>query len=152
MNNNKIFNTLFNGGNITLPYLIEIKNSSQTIRLVNSNKPVQYGGKTYGVSSFEYTEPDINGNGGSLSLTSIDNEVFELIESTQVYDNNYSLSVIGVLIAGEEIQALRNMVHFHGSISMSENMTIEFTLEGDDRKEMQFPPYKFDTDNNPANA
>lgn len=148
MTSNEVFNKLFNGGKFTLPYLIKFTEGSKVVRLVNDNQDVTFNGEKYSASTFEYTPPDNYGEGGSLEVTAIDNDLFEFIENA----TNYTLDVVGVIAENGEVQRLRQYQHFYGSVSCSENMQLSFSLGRDDRLDMQFCPYKFDTDNNRANA
>jgi len=149
MTNAEIFNKLFNGGKFALPYLIKFSHSvAGDIYLVNNNEAIEYEGNTYAVSSFNYTPPNNIGEGASLSITSIDNTIIEWAEKA---DSTLSISVVGV-IAGDSVQAIHNYKHFFGSISYDDNMSLEFTLGSDDRLNMSFTPYVYDTDNNRGNA
>jgi hypothetical protein len=150
MTDAQIFNALFSGGNFSLPYLIELSHETAgTFYLIDDKTDKTYNGHTYKASSFTYTAPGKDGNGGTLSIDAKDNELIEWVENA---DENYTLSVVGALIEDGSIQPLRQYRHFHGSISYSDNMEIEFTLQGDDRLDMTFNPYMYDTDSNPGNA
>lgn len=152
MTDNQIFHKLFTGGSYALPYLIEfsLNDGSNTVyRFVNNNQNIVHGGKTYTASTFEYTRPGIDGKGGSLSISAADNNLIEFVESA---DSRWSLSVVGVMAEGGTIQPLNQFVHFFGTVSYSDNMELNFELGSDDRLEMTFPPYMFDTDNNLGNA
>lgn len=148
MTNEEIFNKLFGGGVFTLPYLIKFSDGENTVCLINDNQDLTYKTDVYKKSTFDYTPPDNTGEGGSLTVTAIDNNLFEFIENS----TKYTLDVVGVLSEDGEVQRLRQYQHFFGSVSCSENMELEFTLGQDDRLDMMFCPYKFDTDNNRANA
>lgn len=146
----EVFHALFNGGNYSLPYLIKLHHTTAgDLFLINNNESVTYGGNTYAVSNFTYTPPSNKGEGGSLSLSAIDNNLIEWVENA---DENYTLEVVGVLINGSTVQKIRGFKHFHGSISYSSDMKVEFSLEGDDRLSMTFNPYVYDTDNNRGNT
>lgn len=150
MTENEIFHALFNGGNITLPYLIKLHHATAgDLFLINNNEAVDYEGNTYAVSNFEYNPPSIKGEGGSLTISAIDNTLIEWVENA---DENYTLEVIGLLISGGTVQKIRGYRHFHGSVSYGSDMSIEFTLEGDDRQNMTFNVYVYDTDNNRGNT
>lgn len=152
MTDNEIFYKLFNGGNHSLPYLIEFKlnDAEGTVyRFVNNNQNIVYEGKTFIASTFEYSRPNIDGSGGSLTISGADNNLIEFIEQA---DHRWSLSVVGVIAEAGNIQPINQFVHFFGTVSYSDNMELEFELGSDDRLDMTFPPYMFDTDNNLGNA
>lgn len=150
MTDAEIFNKLFCGGNFSLPYLLKFTNGDTTIRLINDNKSCTFNGEEYAISSFEYTPPDNNGFGGSLSIKADDdNNLFEFVENTST---SYTLEVVGLLRQDNTVQQLNIYKHFFGSVSMGEDKTVEFELGNDDRLDLQFIPYTFDTDNNRANA
>lgn len=151
MTDAQIFERLFNGGNYSLPYLIKFEHSDAgTIRLVNNNEDVTFNNEVYKASTFDYTPPSSDGTGGSLKISSLpgENELFEFVENA---DDNYSLLVVGLLVENTP-QAIRVYKHFHGVANVDEKGNIEFSLDSDDRLEMTFPPYVFDTDNNRGNA
>jgi len=152
MTDEALFNALFSGGKFALPYLIKLSLSSSDtnpICLVNNNEDVTYDGVTYTAASFTYSRPDAYGSGGSLSISGVDNSLIEFVEDA---GEDYSLEVIGVLKSPTDIAPIHIYKHMHGSVTYDENQKIEFTLSGDDRLEIQFIPYKFDTDNNRAGA
>lgn len=150
MTDAEIFNQLFSGGKITLPYLLKFTHETAgTICLINNNESISYNGEVYNVSTFEYTKPNIKGADGSLRITSIDNGLFEFVENA---DHHYKLEVIGLLITDTQIQPMGKYIHFYGSVSMGDDCTIEFQLGKDDRMNMIFTPYTYDTENNPGNA
>lgn len=150
MSTAELFNKLFNGGNFGLHYLIKFIHGDTVIRLINDNKSVEFGGETYSISSFDYNPPDNTGNGGTLSITADDdNELMEFVENA---DASYVLEVVGVLTENNTVEELHIYRHMFGSVSCSENKTLEFELGSDDRLDLQFCPYTFDTDNNRANA
>ena len=145
-----LFYALFSGGRHSMHYLIQFSHQNLgTIRLVNNNEDVAYDGKTFARSSFEYTEPDKKGAGGALRITAIGNELIPFIENA---DDKYRLDVVGVLVEDGEVQPIESYAHFHGSASYSDDMVVEFQLEGDDRLDMTFTPYMYDTDSNRGNA
>lgn len=151
MTDAQIFEKLFNGGNYALPYLIKFEHETAgTIRLVNNNEDIEYNGEVYDASTFDYTPPGNDGTGGSLKISSLpgENELFEFIENA---DYKYKLTVTALLVEGVA-QPIRAYSHFYGSVTIDEKGEIEFTLESDDRLNMTFPPYTFDTDNNRGNA
>lgn len=150
MNNNELFNLFSNGGTFTRPLLIKFSHVDLgEIYLTNNNEPIVYDEKTYEVSTFTYERPDNQGIGGTLSITSTDNQLFEFVEQA---DSRYRLDVVGCVLQDGTVQALKQYVHFFGSVEVDDNGNIEFSLGGDDRLDMTFTPYKYDTDNNRGNA
>lgn len=147
----QIFEKLYNGGNYSLPYLIKFEHETAgVIRLVNNNVSIEFEGEIYEASTFDYTPPNNDGTGASLKINSNpgENDLFEFIENS---DDKYILSVVG-LIVDNEAQPIRAYKHFHGVANIDEKGAIEFELEDDDRLNMTFPPYVYDTDNNRGNA
>lgn len=149
MTEREIWHLLFGGGKYSEHYLIHLHHDTAgDIYVVNNNESITFDEQTYAVSSFNYSRPDANGNGGSLSITCVDNDVINFIENA---DDKLTLEVVGVLV-NNDVQRVRGYRHFHGSVSYANNYQAEFTLQGDDRLEMTFTPYVYDTDNNPGNA
>ena len=66
-------------------------------------------------------------------------------------DDKYSLEVIGIL-NGSEVTELRSYKHFYGSVSMSENNELSFSLESNGKLGMTFNIVKYDTDTNRGNS
>lgn len=152
MTDNEIFNYLYGGGTYSLPFLLKFSHDSAgKILLVNNNEDVTYNDETYSAADFEYTPPSNTGSGGSLSIYSQpnENELFEFIENA---DYKYRLDVVGVLENDGSVTPLKQYTHFFGSVSVDAKGKITFQLSGDDRLDMSFPPYTFDTDNNRGNA
>lgn len=152
MTESKIFERLFNGGRYALPYLIKIEHETVgTLRFTNDNVDIEFNGETYNASTFDYNPPNLDGTGATLNINSNpgDNTLFEFIENA---DQNYKITVIGVMVENGEVQPISNYTHFHGVASVNEKGAIEFNLDDDDRLDMTFPPYVFDTDNNRGNA
>lgn len=150
MTNLEIFEKLFNGGNYSLPYLIKFTHpEAGVIRLTNNTESIVFEGETYEVSTFTYTEPDLNGDGASLSITGIDNDLIDFFDKA---DFQYRLHVVGCIAENNEVQKIKGITHFYGSISYNETQQIEFTLGKDDRLDMTFNPYMYDTDSNRGNA
>ena len=140
----EIFNLLFNGGNYSKQYLIKLTHpTAGTLRFVNNNQPVAYP------ANYEYTPPGSQGEGASLSIGIADN--YQIVEWVENADDRYTLEVIGELNNGA-VQPIRAYKHFYGSISMSDDGKLSFSLESDGRLEMVFTVYKYDTDLNRGNA
>lgn len=146
----EIFNLLFNGGNYSKQYLIKLTHpTAGTLRFVNNNQPVAYEGVTYSHANYEYTPPGSQGEGASLSIGIADN--YQIVEWVENADDRYTLEVIGELNNGA-VQPIRAYKHFYGSISMSDDGKLSFSLESDGRLDMVFTVYKYDTDLNRGNA
>lgn len=145
----QIFNLFFGGGNFSKKWLIELSQTGlQTIYLVNNNENVSFGGHNYNVASFEYTQPNNKGEGGTLDIFSADNDVFEFVENA---DDSYNLRVVGVIAADGSIEQVQLFNHFYGTVS-SDGHSLTFNLGHDDRLGMVFTVYKYDTDNNRGNT
>lgn len=149
MTSEHIFKALFEGGNNSLPYLLEFRHGVKVLRYVNNNQDISFGGNLFKSTSFKYIEPKKSGDGGSLTISGVDTDLIEFVENA---DSSWNLSVVGVLAESGEVQQISQFKHFFGSVSYSENEEIDFELGGDDRTDMTFPPYTFDTENNPGNA
>ena len=144
-----IFNTIAKSGNYSLPYLITLKHDSfGTIRLVNNNAPVELDGDVYEAGAFEYTEPKIVGGvyeNAVLEITLLDNTVIDFLETT---DQLMQVEVVGVLAQNGTVQKIKQFKHQYGSAKWSGAMKLSFSFSGDERLNMQFPPFIFDSDNN----
>lgn len=151
MTDSQIFEKLFNGGNFALPYLIKFSHPTlESVLLVNNNENIVFNGEEFKASTFDYSPPSPDGTGATLNISSLpgENDLFEFIENS---DDKYILEVVGLIVDGE-IQQIKTYRHFHGVATMEQNGQISFSLEGDDRLQMTFPPYVYDTDNNRGNA
>lgn len=150
MTESEIFYRLFSGGKHSLPWLIKLSHpDAGTIRLVNNNEAVQLDDETYEVANFEYVAPDTSGEGGQLKIAAADNGIIQFVEQA---DSRWRLDVVGVIAHEGVIQRIKQYTHFFGSISYGVDMIVEFQLGRDDRLDMKFPPYMFDTDNNRGNT
>lgn len=150
MSEEEIYNLLFCGGNFSTPFLIKFHcDDVATFHFVNNNESVEYKGQVYLPSTFSYTKPDRNGSGGKLSITGIDNKLVEFIE---LANDKWQLEVVGILAKDNTVEPIGVWRHMHGSVSYGQNMKLEFSLASDDRLDMQFCAYKFDTDNNKGNS
>lgn len=150
MNDAELFQKYLSGGAYALPYLLKFScGSLEPVYLAGNNENIEYGGNTYAAAGFEYTPPDVYGKGATLKISGADNRLIEFIENA---DENFRLDVVALIAANGEIQKLKQYTHFYGSVSYSETMKINFELSSDDRMDMTFPPYKFDTDMNRGNA
>lgn len=151
MKEDEIFYQLFHGGNFSLPYLLKFTNieTGEKICLINDNKSVEFEGDIYEISTFQYTQPDLMGDGASLEISAIDNELIPFFENAK---DNIRLDVVGLLSSENEIQKIKNYVHFFGNVSYGADMKIKYTPGKDDRIDMQFCCYVYDTANNKGNA
>ncbi len=150
MTDSEIFDKFFSGGNFALPYLVKFYHpSAGTIRLVNNTESVQIDNELYQPSSFEYVPPDNSGKGASLKISGIGNSLIEFVENANY---QYRLDIAGVLAADGTIQRIKSYTHFYGSVSYGDDMQLQFQLGRDDRLDMTFCAYTYDTDNNRANA
>lgn len=149
MTDAEIFDKLYNGGRHSRHFLIKFSRSgADDICLVDNNEAVEFDGVTFEQGSFEYFAPDMNGDGGELRITSIDNALYEFMENTR---DDYRLDVVGILIDGSEVQPILQYKHFYGTLSYSAGV-LDFALGADDRGGMVFTPYKYDTETNAGNA
>lgn len=150
MNEKELFNRFFSGGFYSLHYLLEFSCTNfETLYFVNNSENVSFNEKTYIATGFEYTPPDSQGKGASLKITGIDNNLIEFIENA---NDDFRLDIVGVIAENGQIQKLKQYSHFYGSVSYDQNMELNFELASDDRLDMTFPPYKFDSDINRGNA
>lgn len=149
----EIFNALASGGAFALPYLIKLYHPDYgTLYYVNNSEDVVYDGNTYHASAFSYTPPQTVGGvlkAGTLEITAIDNEVIDIIEAS---DELFEVTAVGVIDEAGEITPLSIFRHQYGSATTDESMKVIINFDNDDRMEMQFPPYVFDSENNPGNA
>lgn len=150
MTENETLDLLFNGGNFSYHYLIKFTLGNNVLRFCNNNKNIVYNDKTYIASTFDYKEPDMLGDSAALSISLIENfDLFQMVENIR---DDYVLEVIGVINKDGTITKYDEYNHFYGSLKVSQDLNLQFTLEKDDRLEMQFCVYTFDTENNPTNA
>ena len=146
----QIFYLLFNGGNYAKQYLIKFMHpTAGTLRFVNNNQTVTYNNESYTPANYDYTPPDSQGAGAALSIGIADN--YQIVEWVENADDRYTLEVIGELNNGE-VQPIRAYKHFYGTVSMSDDGKLSFSLENDGRLDMVFTVYKYDTDLNRGNA
>lgn len=154
MTEDEIFYALFSGGNISLPYLVKFTSDTTSenpvvLRFVNNNEDIELDGEVFRSCTFQYTKPDTSGNGASLSISGHETNLIEFAEDA---GSKWSLDVKGVICADGSVQRISQFLHFFGTVSYSDNEEMTFELGNDDRGEMTFPAYSFDTENNPGNA
>lgn len=153
MTQNEVFNALHRGGAFSLPYLIKMYHPDfGALYFVNNNENVTYNGVTYQASTFNYTPPQTIGGvlkNGELEITAIDNSVINIIDNS---DELFEITAIGVLNDDGTITAIKMFRHQYGSATVTEDMRVVIAFTNDDRLNMTFPPYIFDSDNNRGNA
>ena len=140
------------GGNFALPYLIRFIGSKITISLVNNNEDIVYSGVTYKAGAFKYTLPRVSNGvikGGSLEITTAENALTEFVDLS---DSSMQVEVIGVLAKDGTVSPIRQFVHKYGTATLDGSCKLNVSFENDDRMEMTFPPYVFDSGNNRGNA
>lgn len=153
MTQNEVFSALQTGGAFSLPYLIKMYHPDYgSLYFVNNNENVIYNGNTFLSSTFKYTPPKTVGGvlrNGTLEITAINNEVIDIIDQS---DELFEITAIGVLNKDGTVTAMKMYKHQYGSASTNEEMKVVISFTNDDRLDMVFPPYIFDSDNNRGNA
>lgn len=153
MTQDEVFNALHRGGAYSLPYLIKMYHPDYgSLYFVNNNENVSYNSQTFSASTFKYTPPQTIGGvlrDGTLEITAIDNSVIDIIDTS---DELFEITAIGVLNDDGTVTAMKMYKHQYGSATTTEDMRIVITFTNDDRLNMTFPPYIFDSDNNRGNA
>ena len=152
MTESQIQKLLGKGGNFSLPYLIRFIGAGTTINLVNNNEDITYNGVTYKAGTFKYSLPKVVGGvlkGGSLEITTAENALTELVELS---DYSMQVEVTGVLAKDGNISPIRQFIHKYGTATLDGNCKLSFSFENDDRMDMSFPPYVFDSENNRGNT
>lgn len=151
MKKDEIYKNLQSGGAWELPYLIELEQPGfRVLRYVNNNEDVTWEGNRYIASSFKYSPPKQKGGAltnGSLEITAL-TDVLDLVD---VLDTLFRVSVVGV-IQDDEIQPIKIYHHQYGTVTYGSDMKVTINFTNDDRLNMVFPPYVFDTDNNRGNT
>lgn len=153
MTQNEVFNALHRGGAFSLPYLIKMYHPDfGSLYFVNNNENVTYNGVTFQASTFNYTPPQTIGGvlkNGSLEITAIENNVINLIDQS---DELFEITAVGALNEDGTVTAFKMYRHQYGSVTITEDMRIVLSFTNDDRLDMAFPPYIFDSNNNRGNA
>lgn len=150
MDNSELFAKLFNGGAHSYPVLLRFSAAGQDdILLTNNNANITLDGNIYRQAIFEYTPADVQGKGAQLRIDASDGTLLRFVSAA---DDTFRLDVVAVIAEGGAITPLRRYSHFMGKVSWGEDMIMNFELGQDDRLEMTFPPYKFDTDTNRGNV
>lgn len=146
----ELFQRFFTGGFFSTPLLIKFsRTGGDDILLTNDNDNIVFDGNVYKASSFEYTPADELGKGVSLRVSGIGNGLVEFIENA---DDTFRLDVVATISEKGTIQPLRYAHYFMGKVSWGDSMELNFELGSDDRLEMTFPPYQFDSDTNRGNT
>ena len=152
MTTNEIYSALSRGGAFSKPVLIIVYHPNfEPLYLVNDTDDKVYNGHTYKASAFKYTPPKVTGGtikNGSLEITSAENTLFNLIDSS---DELFKVDVIACIYNGE-IVPFNVYRHQYGTATADGENKINISFTNDDRLNMKFPPQVFDTDNNPGNA
>lgn len=148
MTREEMFYKFFEGGNFSCHYLLKFELGNSVIRLCDNNKDIVFDGETYLATSLEFTPPDTTGAGASLKITLIEN--FDLFSMLASATDNYTLSVVGVINESGTVEEYESSNHMYGSLSVTQDRVMQFTLDRDDRLEMQFCVYDFDSENNRA--
>lgn len=153
MTQEQIFNLLSRGGPAALPWLIKLSHpEAGALYFVNNNVDIEYMGQIFKSSAFKYAKPQTVGGvlqNGQLIISAIDNQVIELIDSS---NELFTVDAVGVLEYDGEITPFKMYHHQYGTVTINENLQVTITFTNDDRLEMIFPPYTFDADNNRGNA
>lgn len=153
MTQDEVFNALQQGGAYSLPYLIQMYHPDfGSLYFVNNNENISYNSHTFLASTFKYTPPQTIGGvlkSGQLEITAIDNSVIDIIDQS---DELFEITAVGVLNDDGTITAIKMYKHQYGSATITEDMRIVIAFTNDDRLELAFPPYIFDSDNNRGNA
>ncbi len=150
MNDNEIFRALFGGGRFSLPYLVLFSFPGlEPIALVNSDRDLMFDGITYKSATLKYHEPDMMGNGGSLSVAMQGTRLVEFLDTA---DWRMTVDVTGVINFDGTVSRLGCFRHMNCEASWGSNMELSLQLNPDDRLGMTFPPYLFDADNNRGGA
>lgn len=149
----EIYKALQYGGAFALPYLITLSHPDYgSLYFVSNNENVEYNGHTYIASGFKYTKPQTIGGvlkSGSLQITTIENAAIDIIDYS---DELFTVDVVGVIDEAGDITPLKFYKHQYGTATTDESMNLIIQFTNDDRPQMTFPPYVFDTENNRGNA
>lgn len=146
MTNEELFNELFLGGSYSLPYLIHFSHATAgDLYFVNANQDVEFNGIVYKSSSFSYTEPDFKGEGASLSFSLIDNDLTQFLDKA---DESATITIDGVINQNGTISQIKHFNHSYFTANWGTDLSLSVSFSIDDRFQMNFPPYVFDSDNN----
>lgn len=150
MDDRELFDKMFSGGAHLYPLLIRFQcNGQPAITLTDNNEDIDFEGSTYKAALFEYTPADYMGKGAQLRISAARNALAPFVDAA---DDTFRLDVVAAIAEGGEVVPLRRYSHFMGKVSWGDSMEMNFELGQDDRLEMTFPPYKFDTDTNRGNV
>ena len=142
-----IWKKLSTGGGYSLPYLVKIAapDGSGEICVINDSIALEWGGKTWQPSNFEYTPADTGEGSFSIEIAETDG-IIDLLEG--YYELN--IEVAGIL-NGDEVVEIASWKHKHGTATW-DGKELEITLDQDDRLEMTFPALIFNSYNNRGNT
>ena len=153
MTQDELYKALTTGGAFALPYLITVSQpDAGTLRFVNNNEDVVFDGYTYKASAFKYSRPYVVGGvlqNGVLEITAIDSDILALIDNST---EQPEISAVGVLDENGTVTPFKSFRHQYGTVTTDESMRITISFTNDDRLDMKFPPYTFDSENNAGNA
>lgn len=146
---------MIHGGKFALPWLITLTHESAgTIYLVNNNEDVTYGDNTYKASTFDYQRPTSTGgplDGGTLTITAYPADDVNLVAFFETADETFTFNAVGCYVDGE-VSPVRTYAQQYAQVGISNSYEIVVEFTGDDRMDMVFPPYVFDSENNRGNA
>lgn len=153
MTQNEIYNALANGGGYALPFLIDVYHPiNGVLHFVNNTENIIYNDIEYIASTFNYTRPKTKGGtlkNGSLEITIINNELIEMLDAS---DELLKINAVGIIADHNTVTPFKSFMHQYGNITISDEMKLTISFTNDDRLEMRFPPYTFDSDNNRGNT
>jgi hypothetical protein len=130
-------------------WLIKINKGENNIYLINDTKNCIYDNQIYEASNFIYApDPEQLGftGGGSLEITTLDNNLIYFLESEGVV----KVEIVGVMIDGD-VQPIEFYNHVYCSVTWDARKA-NFQFEPDDRLDMTFPALIFSHYNNRGNA
>ena len=138
-------------GGYKLAWLITLSDpdDTTTLRVVNNNADVVFGGNTYTASTFNYLPGEaVHGmdGGGTLDIVVTDNAVIDIIETYR----SVKLEVVGVLV-DSSVSEVQGFSHTWGSVSW-DGKKASFTFEKDEKLTMTFPSILLDPSINRGNA
>lgn len=146
----ELFDKLFCGGAHSFPVLVRFsRGGEEVITFTDNNEDIDFEGESYKAALFEYTPADYMGKGAQLRISAVGNTLANFVDKA---DDTFRLDVVAAITERGEVTPLRRYSHFMGKVSWGQDMSMNFELGQDDRLDMTFPPYKFDTDTNRGNV
>lgn len=150
MNDVMLFERLFKGGAHSYPILLRFSLGGKGVMtFTDNNEDIAFEGETYHAALFEYTPADYMGKGAQLRISAAGTPLAQFVDAA---DDTFRLDVVAAIAEDGAVTPLRRYSHFMGKVSWGDSMEMNFELGQDDRLEMTFPPYKFDTDTNRGNV